>query len=336
MKFSSSARDPPHAPSSAQCHHEKVHLPSEIAAGINEHAAAVPFGSLKRAAATLSEAFRAGGHARGADLPPALRVAAYLAVRMPATYAAAYGVLAEVARRLPLVSGILDVGAGAGAASLAARELFPLGRFTLLEPDPHLAAAGRKWLPSAAWQTADLRDPAPLPPHDLVVAAYSLGEVSRADAMAAAVRMWQASGAALVVIEPGTPAGFSLLRDIRARLLEAGAHMLAPCPRAGPCPMREPDWCHFGCRVERSSLHRRLKDATLPYEDEKFCYVALSKTPVAASPARIIRRPHHAPGLITLELCDGSRAAPCRVSRRDGSWRAARAAQWGGPWTPAG
>ena len=317
-------------------HHGKVQFPPDIAARIEQRAATIPLATLKSAAAALSDAYRGQGHARQANLSPAVRVAAYLAARMPATYAASHAVLSEV-RRLGAtpIASVLDLGAGAGAASLAARALFPLDTLTLVEPDASLAAAGRELLPGAVWQSADLRHPAPLPPHDLVVAAYALGEVTPAEALAAALRMWQAARTAVVIIEPGSPTGFSLVRAIRARLLEAGAHMLAPCPTGGLCPMRDPDWCHFAARVERSSLHRRLKGAALPYEDEKFSYIALARSPLPTAPARILRRPRHAPGLVSLALCNGSRTTTVDVSRRDrAAFRAARAAAWGEPWQP--
>ena len=319
-------------------HDENVQLPLEIGLRIGELVAAVPFPALKRAAAALSDAYRDCGDPRGLGLSPSERVAAYLVTRMPATYAAARAVLAEVCVRIggaPLAT-VLDVGAGSGAASLAARACFPgLQRLTLVEPDAALADAGRQFLPDAAWRSADLRHPEPLPPHDLVVAAYSLGEVRPSEALDAALRMWQAARAALVVIEPGSPAGFALVRAIRARLLDAGACMLAPCPAAGPCPLPASDWCHFACRVERSSLHRRLKGAALGYEDEKFSYVALARQSAVTAAARIIRRPQHVPGLIALELCYGDRTAPIRVPRRDrDAFRAARRAAWGDAWPP--
>src|SRR5258708_7568768 len=59
---------------------------------------------------------------------------AYAAVRMPATFAAASAVLAEVRRLAPelQIESLLDLGAGTGAASWAALETFEqLQRLTL-------------------------------------------------------------------------------------------------------------------------------------------------------------------------------------------------------------
>ena len=248
---------------------------------------------------------------------------------MPATYAAAYAVLREVRLRLASksVASVLDIGAGTGAASLAARAWFPEAAITMLERDAAFAEAARQFLPDAVTQLHDL--PRQLPPHDLVIAAYSLGEIREP----VAKHLWQAARVALVVVEPGTPQGFSLIRGIRAELLEAGAHMLAPCPTETPCPIADPDWCHFGARVERSSIHRRVKDAELGYEDEKYSYVALARDAVELPVGRIVRRPVQRPGLIVLETCTAGGLRTERVTRRDrDAFRAARKRSWGDDW----
>ncbi|MBZ5576631.1 MAG: small ribosomal subunit Rsm22 family protein [Acidobacteriia bacterium] len=306
-------------------------LPEPVRRFTEERAKAVGFAALKRAAQTLSAAYREGSATALSTLPAAERVAAYLATRMPATYAAAEAVLREL-RDHPITS-VLDIGSGAGAASLAALRWFPeLNPITWIERDTALAAAAREFLPHVHLRSENFQRLAEFPPHDLVIAAYSLGETPSADV---ALRLWQAARVALVVIEPGTTRGFSLVRDVRDRLLARGAHMLAPCPAAGPCPMTAPDWCHFAARVQRTSLHRRLKDAELNYEDEKFSYVALVREPAALAPSRIVRRPRHQPGLIVLETCTPRGLETARATKRDRDlFRAARQAAWGDAFPP--
>jgi ribosomal protein RSM22 (predicted rRNA methylase) len=127
--------------------------------------------------------------------------------------------------------------------------------------------------------------------------------------------------------------------------------VVAPCPHGAPCPLATagpPDWCHFAVRVNRSSLHRRVKGATLGYEDEKFAYVA-AVAPGAAGAAvdpsaRVLRNPVRRKGLVQLRLCtvavDASgRAEPSvgdvTISRRQGArYRAARDVSWGDAWPP--
>ncbi len=300
-----------------------MQLPVEIRQQIEERADTLGFTPLQKAAAAMSEAYREGRVARLSDPE---RLAAYLVTRMPATYAAAYSVLREVAGRIGPVSSILDVGAGTGSASLAAREHFPGAGLTMIERDGVLSGAARLWLPEANLITRDVAQMEELPSHDLVIAAYSLGEFGAR----LAPGLWHAAKIALVLIEPGTPRGFSVIRKVRADLLAGGAHMVAPCPMAGECPLTESDWCHFAARVERSSLHRRVKGGELGHEDEKFSYVAVARQPVEVAPARIIRHPRHHPGLIEIETCTPSGLHSERITRRDRErFRAARKASWG-------
>jgi ribosomal protein RSM22 (predicted rRNA methylase) len=297
-------------------------MPPLVRRLIDVRAEAAGFPALKRAASLLSERYREGKPTR---LTSDEQVTAYLATRMPATYAAARAALGE----LPdlTVSSVLDIGAGSGAASLAVREHFESAReFTLIERDPSMADAATEFLPGARIVAADLTTLGDLPAHDLVIAAYSLGEI---DGNLAA-RLWAAARVALVVIEPGTPQGSERIAGIREQLLELGAHMAAPCPAAMQCPLGDSDWCHFAARVERTSLHRRLKDGGLGYEDEKYSYVAVTREPVALSGARVLRHPRHQPGLIELELCTPAGTQKVRVTKRDKErFRAARKAAWG-------
>ncbi|HWC97920.1 MAG TPA: small ribosomal subunit Rsm22 family protein [Candidatus Sulfopaludibacter sp.] len=303
-----------------------MQLPDAVKRRIQERAEQTGFPALKRAAAQMSEAYRAGSVAR---LPAGERTAAYLVTRMPATYAAAYSVLEQTRAALSNIGSILDVGAGTGAASLAARQWFPEAAITMLEKDAAFAAAAREFLPDARLISADAATMAEFPPHDLVIAAYSLGELARP----AAQRLWKAARVALIVIEPGTPSSFALVRSVRTELLASGARMLAPCPGEMECPMVEPNWCHFAARVERSSLHRRVKEAQLNYEDEKFSYLAVGREAAELAGSRIVRHPQHQPGLIVLETCTRSGLTTVRVGKRNkDEFRAARQARWGDRW----
>src|SRR5271165_1849980 len=213
-----------------------MQLPVAVRQHIEEQADALGFPALQRAAAALSDAYREG---RAPRLSAVDRTAAYLATRMPATYAAAHSVLREVAPRIEAIGSVLDAGAGTGAASLAASAHFPEARITLVERDSAFAGAARQWLPDATLIASDIVH-IDIPTHDLIIAAYSLGEFGAR----LAARLWQAARVALVLVEPGTPRGFALIRQVRSDLLAAGARMIAPCPAETPCPIADPDWCH--------------------------------------------------------------------------------------------
>ena len=305
-----------------------MQLPRHVREAIEQRAGEVGFAALERAASAMSDAYRAG------TAPPRLaaaeRTAAYLLTRMPATYAAARAVLRETHRLLGdrEIASVLDIGAGAGAASLAALEEYPAATVTLVDRDRAALEAARQWLPQARAMTEDATRTPALEPHDLVILAYSAGEM----APPPLARLWQAARVALILIEPGTPRGFATVLAALSELLAAGAYMIAPCPAAGACPVVDPGWCHFAARVERSSLHRRIKNAGLGYEDEKYSYVALAREPAGTVASRVVGRPRHHPGLIELETCTPGGLTTVRVSKRERDrFRAARHAQWGAP-----
>jgi ribosomal protein RSM22 (predicted rRNA methylase) len=255
-------------------------------------------------------------------------VLAYAAARLPATYAAMRVALGELALRAPSLAPMsqLDVGAGTGASIWAARDAWTsLEGAVAVEPERAMAELGRELAPNGVeWANA-----LPHATFDLVTLGYVLNEVP--DPHEAIDRAWAATGQALVVVEPGTPAGYRLVLAARNRLLAAGAHIAAPCPHERECPLAgTEDWCHFAVRVARSKAHRQAKGAELAYEDEKFSYVALTRKPAEPAAARVLRHPLSRPGHVVLELCarDGLRSET--VSKREGPrYRAARKVSWG-------
>ncbi|MBZ5648326.1 MAG: small ribosomal subunit Rsm22 family protein [Acidobacteriia bacterium] len=319
-----------------------MQLPHALAESIESLIENRDFKAIRRAGEELSARYRS-------DLPQiALSTSehrlAYLLVRLPATYAAISGVLKEVRGRVGEIRSVLDLGAGPGTAAWTAAELFPnLERVTLIERDAEMVAVGKQLaaahqgLGRAKWVTSDLRSAA-LAQHDLVIAAYALGEIQEKGRMDLLKRAWEASGKALVVIEPGTPRGFASLLSLREALLAHGQHILAPCPGNAECPMakRPGDWCHFAARLERTSLHRRLKSGELGYEDEKFSYLAFVRgKPAPTVPARILRHPVHGKGHIKMTLCEAPNLREITVTKSDpNAFRAARRAKWGDAWPP--
>ena len=143
-------------------------------------------------------------------------------------------------------------------------------------------------------------------------------------------RAWQATNDVLVVVEPGTPEGYARVLAARDALRRAGGYPIAPCPHEPPCVMGEGDWIHFSVRLPRSRLHRTTKGGELGYEDEKFTYVAVSRTPPPPVPPRILRHPQIHSGHIALQLCTSEGPKTVIISKRDKDlFRRARKAAWG-------
>ncbi|MGK5500262.1 small ribosomal subunit Rsm22 family protein [Streptomyces sp. URMC 125] len=295
-------------------------------------------------------------------------VAAYAAYRMPATFEAVAAALGALADRAPGLAPAthLDVGGGTGAAVWAAAATWGDGgadgtgpgtrRTTVLDwAEPALAlgrelaaGSGSAALRAAEWRHGRITAGGELPPADLVTVSYVLGELPE-EARHGLVDAAAAAGRAVVVVEPGTPAGYERIIEARRRLVGAGLRVLAPCPHGAACPIAPgSDWCHFAARVSRSSLHRQVKGGSLAYEDEKFSYVAAVRPgpdgapPTAPAGARIVRRPQLRKGQVLLDLCtgpDGERGGLRRetVTRRHGpAYRAARDADWGDRWDGGG
>jgi ribosomal protein RSM22 (predicted rRNA methylase) len=131
------------------------------------------------------------------------------------------------------------------------------------------------------------------------------------------MKAWEGTKKALILLEPGTPKGFSYIRYIREQLLSRGAKILAPCTHAGSCPMADGDWCHFSERLNRSFTHRYVKGASMGYEDEKISYLIVTKKEYPTQEARILRPPWKKGGHVLLKLCSKGGVEERIVARRD-------------------
>jgi ribosomal protein RSM22 (predicted rRNA methylase) len=320
-------------------------LPPALTAAIVRLLEGTPRKGLAERAAATSQAYRAGRGSAGV-IREADDALAYALTRLPATFAACAAAFAETARAAPAFQprSLLDAGVGPGAASWAALETWPrIARATWLDASPPflalagtLAADGPKALRDAEARRADLTTAEPAPKAELVVASYALAEIAadRQDAVVEA--LWAACDGVLALIEPGTTAGFQRLLAARAALIATGATILAPCPHALACPLGPPDWCHFSVRLPRSREHRLAKSAAVPFEDEKFAYLAAARPSVAAaaSAPRILAQPRTGKPGIDLKLCqpDGTMAHRLVTKRDKPAYARARRLGWGDSW----
>ncbi len=317
-------------------------LPGPLRTAIEARLEGVSRRDLAARAGRVSDAYRGGAGSAGVVLG-ADDALAYALARLPATYAADMAAFAAAAEACPGFAPrtLLDAGAGPGTASWAAAETWgSLDRATLLDASApflalarELAAAGGAVLADADFRRADLTAAEPLPPADLVVASYALAEIAPTAQDALVERLWAACAGLLILVEPGTPAGYERILAARTRLLAAGAALAGPCPHALACPLTPPDWCHFVQRLPRSRDHRLAKGADAPFEDEKFIWLAAARAGVVASPyaARILAPPRQAKPGIELKLCVETGALEHRfVPRRDKpAFAAARRLAWG-------
>ena len=319
-------------------------LPLELRHAFDDAAAGVAIADLRAAAGRLTATYRSRteGEAVSPELDD-LAALAYAATRMPATLAAARAVFQELLDRCDglCVETLLDFGAGPATALWAARSEFPeLSRARLVERDPAMRSLGRRLLDGTSlaqvettWHTAVTDVPLLPATYDLVVIGYVLTEL-RQDAQREMLDLaWQACGGAVAVILPGSTHGFRTMLEARRQLLSLGASVVAPCPHPNPCPLPEDDWCHFGVRLNRSSVHRRLKGGVLAYEDEKYCYVVATRGAGRPADGRVIRRPQTGDRRVALRVCGVDGIRDRVVTRRDRTaYRRARKTRWGETW----
>jgi len=319
-----------------------MELPLLLRRAVDGALSGATLSDLAAAAADLSRRYREERRDGKAHVASDQDALAYLAVRLPATYAAVRASFAAIAEARPdfAPKSALDIGAGPGTAVWAAAECWPeLADVLLVEARPVFRAFGEQLAaemrqPHMTWHTSDVAmDEIDSEPRDLVTLAYVLNELAPEDRPRLVERLWRLTADTLVIVEPGTPAGWQRMLAARRQLIDSGGHVIAPCPHAKECPLQLPDWCHFARRVARSRLHRQAKAADVPWEDEKFSYVAVARKPAPASGARVIARPRKASGRVTLKLCrsDGS-AGDQLFSRRDGAqFKRASRSDWGSP-----
>jgi ribosomal protein RSM22 (predicted rRNA methylase) len=313
-------------------------LPAELKSALDARLQGLSRNDAAGRAAVISQTYRGGGGSTA--IRTGTDALAYALARMPATYAAMTASLNALCEIRPdfAPKSLLDVGAGPGTATWAAAEAFSsLQDFTLLDANGALRAlaldlgCGSARLRAMTYEHAEARaELARAEAADLVVASYMIGEIGDAEQKALAELMWAKTHDTLLVVEPGTPAGYARILALRAQLIASGAHVAVPCPHDDECPLTAPDWCHFTQRLPRSRAHQQIKGAELAFEDEKFAYVALTRAPIAGHPARVLAQPVVGKVEISAKLCTAEGLILKKVPRRaKADYARARRWRWG-------
>ncbi|CAM5446504.1 Ketopantoate hydroxymethyltransferase OS=Afipia felis OX=1035 GN=NCTC12722_03010 PE=4 SV=1 [Afipia felis] len=312
-------------------------LPSELKAALGAKSEGLSRVDAAKRAGAMSQVYRGGG--TSAPIRTEQDALAYALVRMPATYAAISASLHALREQRPdfAPATLLDVGAGPATASWAAAQAFEtLVDFAAIDSNPALRAlacdtvAGSRLAAMRYVEGDVLAGLAAMESADLVLASYVINELGDADRATLTDLMWQKARDTLLVVEPGTPSGYERILALRARLIAQGAHVIAPCPHDNACPLTAPDWCHFSQRLARSRAHKQLKGADVPFEDERFIYVALSRSQLKGNAARVLAQPALNKVAVSAKLCTQTGLSWVSVPRRDkAAYAAARRWDWG-------
>ncbi|MBQ7834772.1 MAG: rRNA methyltransferase [Ruminiclostridium sp.] len=303
-----------------------MELPVEfknVTEGLTDH---IPLKKLIAASNAISERYRTESGTGKPLITNETEATAYAIVRMPATIGAVMSAMTYAAEHFDSeINTMLDIGAGTGACCWAGMEIFPeIENITCLEREKAMLDFGKKLMaegdfPSECeWVSHDITKAFNCKA-DLVTASYVMNELTADKRESLTQRLWTYTEKLLIIIEPGTPVGFENIRAIRRQLIDMGAKIIAPCPHNEDCPITENDWCHFTARVSRTKLHKQLKGGDVPYEDEKFCYIAATRENYGQCSARVLRHPKIESGKITLKLCTADGISEKIVTKKDGA-----------------
>lgn len=251
---------------------------------------------------------------------------AYALSRMPATYESVSSAVDKVMEKNDFeINTVLDVGAGTGAATWAIYNSLGEKDFSLFEREDSMRQIGQNLMKESGlfentkWKEFDIIKDNINETYDFVIVSYMINELPKIEIEKILEKLWNATNKILLIIEPGTPNGFSNIKNIRKYLLSKKASIIAPCTHEGECKLEKGDWCHFTCRVQRSKIHKKLKDGQSPYEDEKFSYIAFSKCDSKKANNRILRHPIINKGFSEFKICTKDGIKNIKLSKKDGN-----------------
>ncbi|CAG8520450.1 9068_t:CDS:10 [Funneliformis mosseae] len=238
---------------------------------------------------------------------------AYLAGYLPISYGPIFNVLTELKSRIPDFSprNVLDFGTGPGTAIWATHDIWGKSdqNFLGIDTSESMLRTAEKLLSfhSNKDQIKNIEFKRyltyePHLKHDLVISAFALNELLNDNVRETVLEsLWNKTSDILVLIENGTPAGFKIIAEARKKILRMankqqmnevesitdetsdktnrGAHVVAPCPHDGTCPLiASRNWCHFSQRINRPYYLMKTKNVKKDnFEDSKYSYVILRK-----------------------------------------------------------
>ena len=299
-------------------------IPELLENEIEEKLNHIKLTELKQYASKLSEKYMYQERTGDTLLNTELEALAYSIMRMPATYGAVYTALKNTLERIDCnIQSVLDIGAGTGAATWAISELLETKNMRCLEREQVMLELGKAFmsqnpkLKDVSWNYMDIVEDKLDTKADLVVTSYMLNEIKPENRKSVIDKLIKSSNHIVLMIEPGTPEGFKNIKEVQKIAIENGLHIIAPCTFQGICPLPDDDWCHSIVRMERTKVHKVLKNADLPYEDEKFSYIAISKENYNNMGIRILRHPMIEKGKVTLKVCHNGKIEEMVVTKKD-------------------
>ena len=174
-------------------------------------------GDLAAVSAKISNNYHSSNKTSQRLISDELQALVYAAVRMPATYAAVRSALEKSLMYNDInIDTVIDVGAGTGAASLAAADMFALGHLSLIEREDCMRKCGMEIFAAmqseitvkAQWYDEDILNDNADRHADLVMSSYMINEIKLQDRENVFDRLWNMADKMLLIVEPGKKEGF--------------------------------------------------------------------------------------------------------------------------------
>ncbi len=285
----------------------------ELSSAIEEELTHCSLSSLREKVKALSLRYRKRSAVELGEMKDKEERLAYVGYRMQATLGAMAAVFDQLLLNLKkeTIESVLDLGSGPATSLWCLPVLFPsVKKIVLLERDLELIHLGKRLFSriqspidaEVLWHHGDFCR-IDFPVSDLVLFSYSLNEIDENYDEVVLKKAFESAKKWVVIIEPGSKEGYRRLMKARKFLIELGAKTIAPCPHDRPCPLTAEDWCHFSTRVQRSAIHRFLKQGTLGFEDEKYSYIVMAKQGAARAVERVLAPPVVYKEKVVLKLC---------------------------------
>ncbi len=302
-----------------------MEIPKTLESAIEEEITNIKISELKEEAKQLSYRYMNKTRTGESFITSELQAITYSIIRMPATYGAVTTALKNCLELIDInIETLLDVGAGTGSATWATSNLINLKNVTCIERESYMQRLGSKLMDSnellkdVTWISKDILKNPISEKADLVIASYMTNELLDEERINVLNQLINATNGVLLIIEPGTPEGHKIIKNIKKYCVENNLYVIAPCVSQEECKLDNNNWCHSTCRIQRTKIHKILKDGDAPYEDEKFSYIAVSKQKIKNQNSRILRHPIIKSGFVNLELCTKDGIKNVTISKKDG------------------
>ncbi len=217
----------------------------------------------------------------------------YVALRAPATYTQIYSTLATIKEVAPSFkpTSILDIGSGPGVGMWAAQTIYPqIEDITNIDQNKNVIALGKEIAASTniptniVWKHADVKSGLEKNgnTYDIILLANILNELHPRDRERLIGLAFNLCKGVLIIIEPGTPNGSTIVQSAAKSLSRTGT-LLAPYIN-NSFVENDTFWMHFSKRFMRPEFTRRIRQymrddmlSASNIEEAKFAYVAIGK-----------------------------------------------------------